>query len=75
MIMYSAYTVKKLPRRKQKKSICLTFGCEFVQFNHKKFRKKEKTGKNEQKKSRNCCVQKKEKTINYCIFVGTSSNW
>lgn len=49
MIMYSAYTVKKLPRRKQKKSICLTFDGNFMQFAHKKFGKMEKTGKIEQK--------------------------
>lgn len=61
MIMYSAYTVKKLPRRKQKKSICLTFGCEIVQFNHKKFRKKEKTGKNEQKNHEIVVYRKKKK--------------
>jgi hypothetical protein len=73
--MYSAYTVKKLPKRKQKKSICLTFGCEFVQFNHKKFQKKEETGKNEQKNHEIVVYRKKEKTINYCIFVDTSSNW
>lgn len=55
--MYSAYTVKKLPKE-NKKSICLTFGCEFVQFNHKNSEKGENR-KNEQK-SRNCCVQKKK---------------
>lgn len=45
MIMYSAYTVKKLPRIKQKKSICLTFVRNFMQFAHKNSEKKEKTGK------------------------------
>lgn len=61
MIMYSAYTVKKLPRRKQKKSICLTFGGEFVQFTHKKSCKKEKTGKNEQKSNEIALYGKKKK--------------
>ncbi len=61
MIMYSAYTVKKLPRRKQKKSICLTFVAEFMQFAHKNFLKKEKTGKNEQKNHEIVVYRKKKK--------------
>lgn len=61
MIMYSAYTVKKLPRRKQKKSICLTFDGNFMQFAHKKFGKKEKTGKIEQKRDGISVYGKKKK--------------
>ena len=59
--MYSAYTVKKLPRRKQKKSICLTFDGNFMQFDHKKFGEKEKTGKIEQKRDGISVYEKKKK--------------
>ena len=46
-----------------------------MQFAYKNFWKKEKTGKNEQKSHEITVYGKKEKTINYCIFVDTSSNW
>ena len=61
MIMYSAYTVKKLPRRKQKKSICLTFVEKIMQIAHKDSDKREETGKIEQKLEGKSVYEKKKK--------------